>query len=85
MANTMVEVMKRILDWHRQVVWQGAVVTYAAGPPAIVTVMRNGQTVADGKTYRVAEHVVSPLIAGDRVLLLDTTGDGGSIVIAKMP
>lgn len=77
----------RILAAWREFTFTATVVTYAAGPPATVTVRKNGQTATDGKSYRVAAHVVAvtALIAGDVVFLVDTSGTGGWIVMAKMP
>lgn len=60
-----------------------SVSTYVAGPPKTATVVRLGATVTEGP-FRVANHI-STLTAGTRVLVVDTTGEGGFVVMAEIP
>ncbi|KKN69166.1 hypothetical protein LCGC14_0443420 [marine sediment metagenome] len=84
MLNVMVEVRRLIDRRHRQTHFFADVATYTAGPPPTATIIRNGQTVADGQEYEVADEV-AVLVADDRVIVLDVTGEGGLVITHKMP
>ncbi len=84
MLNTMVEVVRLVLRWHRATHFFADVDTYTAGPPPTATIIRNGQSAADAQEYEVADEV-AVLVQGDRVIVLDVTGDGGLVITHKMP
>lgn len=80
--NVMVAVFRGILRRHRETHFIATVDTFTGGGPT-ATVIRNGQTVADGEEYVVADHV-GILAPGDIVFLVDSTGGGGFLILAKI-
>lgn len=77
-------VLQHIGIAHRETHFFADIDTYTSGPPPTATITRNGQTVADGQEYEVADEVAA-LSPGDRVIVLDVTGDGGLVIMHKMP
>ncbi len=66
-----------------QQTFYATVSAYVGGPPKTATVTRLGATIAEGP-YRVANHIAT-LAVGARVLVQDTTGEGGFVVMAEVP
>lgn len=81
MANVMVEVRKLLHQRHQSTHFV-ATVTDTSG--STIQVQRDGQTVPDGSFYAATDGLAAAVVAGDRVFVVDVSGDGGYLVLAKL-
>lgn len=82
--NLMVAVQNFVLGFHRG---RHLLATVAAAPVGnTVTVKVDGESTARGQSYQMASAAVTAgLVVGNRVCMIDFSGNGGFIVMDKVP
>lgn len=79
--NVLAEAKKLVANWHRDTHFFATVDSVDGNKIAIV---RDGQTIADPVAYAAASGLAAAVSAGDRVLVVDGTGNGGYVVVCEV-
>lgn len=79
--NVLAEAKRLIGVWHRDTHFLATVDSVDGNKIAI---LRDGQTTPDSVAYAAASGLAAAVVAGDRVLVVDATGNGGYVVLCEV-